>query len=162
MGGIVVGVDGSEQSRLALEWALREAAVRKAPLTAITVRPVPVHSVAELYWPVPELVEGAGEVEEAAAAGLRDLVDKVAGEVGVPVPSVTVTAVTGDPAGELLRASQDADLLVVGSRGNGGFQRLLLGSVSSKAVHHATCPVVVIPGRSRGAELPGQPMRPVT
>ena len=58
-----------------------------------------------------------------------------------------MTVVTGDPAEELIKASSDADMLVVGSRGNGGFARLLLGSVSSKVMHHAACPVTVIPER---------------
>ena len=52
----------------------------------------------------------------------------------------------GDPAEELVKASRDADLLVVGSRGSGGFARLLMGSVSSQVTHHAACPVVIIPG----------------
>ncbi len=148
MGRIVVGMDGSEHSRVALEWAMREAMLRHAPLTAIMVRQVPAYPVAQLYWPVPELAEGtAEEAGRAAAAELRQLVDKVASQFGASPPEVTLTAVTGDPAEELIRESQDADLLVVGSRGTGGFQRLLLGSVSSKVVHHAPCPVVVIPAR---------------
>ena len=52
----------------------------------------------------------------------------------------------GDPAEELVKASRDADMLVVGSRGSGGFARLLMGSVSSQVTHHAACPVVIIPG----------------
>ena len=54
--------------------------------------------------------------------------------------------VTGDVAEELVRASRDADLIVVGSRGGGGFAKLLMGSVSSQVTHHAECPIVVIPG----------------
>lgn len=62
-------------------------------------------------------------------------------------PSVTVRAVNGFPAQELIEASRDADLLVVGSRGGGGFARLMMGSVSDQAVRHAYCPVVVVPGQ---------------
>jgi nucleotide-binding universal stress UspA family protein len=69
----------------------------------------------------------------------------VASEIGGTVPEITVTVVTGDPAEELVRASHDADLIVVGSRGSGGFGRLLLGSVGSQLTNHATCPVVIIP-----------------
>ena len=57
-----------------------------------------------------------------------------------------MSVATGDVAEELVRASRDADMLVVGSRGSGGFARLLMGSVSSQVTHHAECPVVVIPG----------------
>ncbi|GAA4612060.1 hypothetical protein GCM10023195_51450 [Actinoallomurus liliacearum] len=64
--------------------------------------------------------------------------------------SIKVRAITGVPAEELLNASAGTDLLVVGSRGHGGFARLLLGSVSSQCVHHADCPVVVVPSRPRG------------
>jgi nucleotide-binding universal stress UspA family protein len=73
--------------------------------------------------------------------------DKVLAKVGASgkPTSVTVRAVTGIPAEELLRASDGADMVVVGSRGAGGFKRLLLGSVSSHIAHHAHCPAVVIP-----------------
>jgi nucleotide-binding universal stress UspA family protein len=73
-------------------------------------------------------------------------VDSVANEIGETRPDITVSATTGDMAEELVRASRDADMLVVGSRGSGGFARLLMGSVSSQVTHHAECPVVVIPG----------------
>ena len=62
--------------------------------------------------------------------------------------SVTVRAVTGLPAEALLEAAADADMLVVGSRGAGGFKRLLMGSVSTQVTHHAHCPVVVIPAEN--------------
>ena len=146
MSGIVVGVDGSDHSRLALGWALREAAQRRVPLSVVSVRQAPVHPATDIYWAVPDLPAGdlSEGAERAAAKKLQEFVDKVAGEIAEPVADVTVTVVIGDPAGELIRASRDADLLVVGSRGSGGFARLLLGSVSSKVAHHAACPVVVI------------------
>jgi nucleotide-binding universal stress UspA family protein len=73
-------------------------------------------------------------------------VDKVTSEIGGTVPEVSVNVVTGDQAEELVRASGDADLLVVGSRGLGGFAQLLMGSVSSKVTHHAACAAAVVPG----------------
>jgi nucleotide-binding universal stress UspA family protein len=81
-----------------------------------------------------------------ARMAVQEFVDKVAGEIGERPPEVTVTVTTGDAAEELVRASHDADMLVLGSRGSGGFTRLLMGSVSSQVTHHASCPVVIIPG----------------
>jgi nucleotide-binding universal stress UspA family protein len=76
------------------------------------------------------------------------LVAKAAAQLGESQPlSVTVRAVNGFPAQELIEASRYADLLVVGSRGGGGFARLMMGSVSDQVVHHAYCPVVVVPGQ---------------
>ena len=143
MSGIFVGVDGSDHSRLALAWALREAARQGVPLTVISVRPTPVRPATDIYWAVPDLpVDTRGE--EAELQALREFVNKVADETGETVPDITVVMEKGDPAEELIKASRDADLLVVGSRGSGGFARLMLGSVSSKVVHHAACPVVVV------------------
>lgn len=145
MTGIIVGADGSEHSRLALDWAMREAALRQVPLTVITVLPVPVRPATEIYWPVPEFPGGRAASERKAAENLREMVDKVASETRENVPGITVTAITGDPAEELVRAARDADMLVVGSRGSGGFSRLVMGSVSNKVAHHAGCPVVIVP-----------------
>ncbi len=146
MTGIIVGVDGSEHSRLALGWAMREAAMRQVPLTAITVLPVPVRPATEIYWPIPEFPGGREAAERKAAENLQEMVDKVASETRENVPEIRVFAVTGDPAEQLVRAARDADMVVVGSRGSGGFARLMMGSVSSKMAHHATCPVVIVPG----------------
>ena len=89
--------------------------------------------------------EDAAEQEKARQAA-EEMTLKVTGQLGEPQPaSVTVHAVTGFPAKELIEASRHADLLVVGSRGAGGFAKLLLGSVSSQVVHHSHCPVVVVP-----------------
>ena len=73
------------------------------------------------------------------------MVDEVAKDLGETPPDVTVSVATGDPAEELVKASYDADMLVVGSRGRGVFAKLLIGSVSSKVTQHAASPVVVIP-----------------
>jgi nucleotide-binding universal stress UspA family protein len=78
----------------------------------------------------------------------EEIIAKATSQLGDARPkSVSVRAVSGFPAKELIDASTDADLVVVGSRGAGGFARLMLGSVSSQVVHHAQCPVVVVPAR---------------
>lgn len=143
MPGILVGIDGSEHSRRALEWAVHEAALRHTPLTVLTV-----HQAVTGWWtgsPVP--YAGDADLTKKAQQVAQEETDSVlnqAGEASRP-PSVTVKAINGLPAEELLHAAGDADMLVVGSRGAGGFKRLLLGSVSSQVTHHAHCPVVVIP-----------------
>lgn len=145
MSGILVGVDGSDHSRRALGWAMHEAAQRHAPLTVMTVRPEEVRPATGIFWGVHRTSEQSFDPDRARMA-LQQYVDEVANEIGEKVPEVTVSVTMGDVAEELIRASRDADLLVVGSRGSGGFSRLLLGSVSSKVTHHAVSPVVVIPG----------------
>ncbi len=141
MPGIVVGVDGSEHSQHVLEWAIKEAALQQTPLTVLSV-----HQVARSYWtgnPIiypedqPELEKSRQAAEEAVAQATSRL-------SGAKPPSVSVRAVSGLPAQELITASGDADLVVVGSRGGGGFAGLMLGSVSSQVVNHAACPVAVI------------------
>lgn len=142
MPGIVVGIDGSPNSERALDWAMKLAAALHAPLTVLTV-----HDVPKSYWghvPVigpadapllDKLSQAAGEMTEAAASRLG----------GARPASVAVRAVSGFAVKELVDASQDADLVVVGSRGGGGFARLVMGSVSSQVIQHAACPVVVVP-----------------
>ena len=143
MAGIVVGVDGSGHSRHALAWAMREAAVHQVPLTVIAVHPAPVRPATRIYWNVPDYASNFDP--EPTRKAVQELVDQVASEMTEAPPEVTVSVVQGDPADELIKASRDADLLVVGSRGSGGFTNLLLGSVSSKVTHHAASPVVVVP-----------------
>jgi nucleotide-binding universal stress UspA family protein len=142
MPGIIVGTDGSHDAHRALEWAMQEAAARYAPLTVVTVNEVPSGWTGNpmiLPWDQPALEKARQAVEEAVA--------KAATQLGESQPaSVTVRALNGFAAKELIEASRDADLLVVGSRGGGGFARLLLGSISDQMVHHAHCPVVVVPG----------------
>jgi nucleotide-binding universal stress UspA family protein len=140
MSGIVVGVDGSDHSRHALGWAMREATLRNVPLTVMTVHPATVS-----YWGAVTYPEGGIGQEEARRAA-QEVVDKVASDIGGTLPDITVRVATGVAAEELVSASGDADMLVVGSRGSGGFARLLMGSVSNQVAHHAACPVVIIPG----------------
>jgi len=141
MPGITVGIDGSDHSRKALEWAVREAGLRHTSLTVLAV-----HQVASNHWTgnpesYPEDLPETEQVRQAA----EDAVQKALSQVGEPAPaSVTVRAVSGVAAQELVKASADADLLVVGSRGGGGFARLALGSATNQVVSHAQSPVVVI------------------
>jgi nucleotide-binding universal stress UspA family protein len=144
MPGILVGVDGSDHSRRALEWAMREAAHHGVPLTVMTVHPGPVRPATQIYWDIPNLPEDSHNLDRIGAA-VREFTDKVANEIGGTVPEITVNVTRGDPAQELVNASLNADLIVVGTRGTGAWAQLLLGSVSSKITHHAACPVVVIP-----------------
>ena len=146
MPGIVVGVDGSVNARHALEWAVREAAIRNAPVTVVTV-----NEVAASFWTGNPITVPADEVLlERARGAATELADKAVGEPGESRPaSVTVKAVNGFAADELVSASRDADLLVVGARGGahgGGMaSHTPLGSISNKVLHHAECPVVVVP-----------------
>ena len=142
MAGIVVGVNGSHGAHRALDWAMREAAAHHAPLTVVAV-----HEVAASGWmgnPIilpadePELAKTRYAAEEAVAKAATGLAE-------ARPASVTVHAVNGFAAEELINASRDADLVVVGFRGTSGFARLVLGSVSNKVVHHAHCPVMVVP-----------------
>ena len=141
MPGITVGVDGSQHSRRALEWAIREAGLRGASLTVLAV-----NQVASNYWTGSAEHYAADQpATEAVRKAAEDAVQKAVSQVGEPAPtSVTVRAVTGVAAHELVAASADADLVVVGSRGGGGFGRMVLGSVSHQVASHAQSPVVVI------------------
>jgi nucleotide-binding universal stress UspA family protein len=141
MPGIVVGVDGSTGSHKALEWAAREAAARHAPLTVLTV-----HPIADNYWTGSPIIPADRPQQDELRQAAQYAADKVTGELGDQQPaSVTIQAVNGIIAEELLRASRGAELLVVGSRGGGGFTALRLGSVSAQVTEHTPCPVVVIP-----------------
>jgi nucleotide-binding universal stress UspA family protein len=144
MAGFIVGVDGSHGAHRALEWAMKEAAVHLAPLTVLTV-----HEVASDGWTGNPIILPAGEPElEKTRYAAEEAVAKAAIHLGESCPdSVRIRTVNGIPAQELINASRDADLLVVGSRGVGGFTRLMMGSVSNQVVHHAHCPVVVVPDK---------------
>jgi nucleotide-binding universal stress UspA family protein len=144
MSGIIVGVDGSGHSHRALVWAMQEAAQHNAPLTVMTVCPSPARPATMTFWGLPTFPEGGFDDERARQAVL-EAVGKAASETSAITPEITVSVTAGQPAQELVMASRDADLLVVGSRGTGGFPRLMLGSVSSQVLHHAACPVVVVP-----------------
>jgi len=147
MPGIIVGTDGSAHSRRALEWAIREAGTRRTPLTVFTV-----YQAIPDYWGTvtsPGAHALAAEARKMAQEEADRLLDR-AGPRSRPL-SVTVRAANGLPAAELLKAADDtdADMIVVGARGAGGFRKLLLGSVSTYVTRHAHCPVAVIPPEDR-------------
>jgi nucleotide-binding universal stress UspA family protein len=140
MGSIVVGVDGSKGSEGALRFALAEARLRGAGLRVVCAWATPAAAYAGLaYVPTFDL----REVEEQAAAEKLQAARAVLGDD--PGVTVELIAVEGHPADALLSQAQGADMLVVGSRGLGGFSSLLLGSISQQVAHHAPCPVAIIP-----------------
>ena len=140
MPGIIVGVDGSGHSQRALEWAMKEATLRHAPLTVLTV-----HETIRGYFGTAAIIPRDAELTEKAREAAQAEVEKVLGGLGESRPeSVTVKAVNGFPVEELIKAGHDADMIVLGSRGVGGFTQLMLGSVTSQVAHHATCPVLIV------------------
>jgi|SRR5215204_66726 len=141
MAKIVVGVDGSDSAKEALGWALEEARLRGADVVAVHAW----ESAPVMLGPGPapgfDIVGAMPQLEEPAERLVQTVVDDVAGDN----PDVTVErrAVAGPTVEVLVDAARDADLLVVGSRGLGGFKQLLLGSVSQQLAHHAACPLVI-------------------
>src|ERR1700750_196764 len=140
MAGIVVGVDGSGHSRKALERAAAEAVAHGASLTVLTVH----QAVRDVYGSASHYTDDASLTDKAKEAAQAET-DQVLAALGSQPASVTVTAVHGLPVDELIKASQGADMLVLGRRGMGGFVRLLMGSVSSQVAQHAQCPVLIVP-----------------
>ncbi|HTW01859.1 MAG TPA: universal stress protein [Streptosporangiaceae bacterium] len=142
MPGIVVGVDGSPNSERALDWAMNQAAAVRVPLTVIAV-----HEVPKSYWGgIPVIGPADAPLLEKLRQAAEEMTQRAASRLGDGgPPSVTVHAVSGFVVKELVDASQDADLVVVGSRGGSGFARVVMGSVSSEVVQHSACPVVIIP-----------------
>jgi nucleotide-binding universal stress UspA family protein len=147
MSGIIVGADGSAHSRRAMEWAIREAGIRRTPLTVLTVQQAVVD-----YWSMATF-PGEQELADQARKGAQKEAEDILAQLGdEPQPlSVTIQGATGLPAEELIKAAADTDaeMIVVGSRGAGGFRKLLLGSVSTQLTHHAHCPVMIIPPEER-------------
>ena len=135
---IVVGTDGSENSLSAVRWALREATLREVPVDVI-------HS-----WHFTPMVDPMGVAIIPPTAEIQASAQQVLAAVMKRIESerrnvhVNEIVAQGSPAGTLLSAARDADLLVVGRRGHGGFVGLLLGSVATQVVHHSPCPVVVV------------------
>lgn len=138
-GRIVVGVDGSKPSRNALHFAWEEARRRDASVEVVYAYLFPVTSVMPGYMG-PVVMPSVAELEEDAEAMLANIVESTPSDI-----EMESIAVRGPAAPTLLEIAKDADLLVVGSRGHGGFRGLLLGSTSHQVITHAQCPVVVVP-----------------
>lgn len=139
---IVVGFDGSEDSRTALNWAVDEARQRHGQLRLITAWNRP-----PLAWYPAVLETAAGEIPaeespEQMAGTLQAEALQALAEEGVAATGQVVHS--NSPASALLESSKEADLVVVGSRGHGGFTGLHLGSVSTQVINHAACPVLVV------------------
>jgi nucleotide-binding universal stress UspA family protein len=140
MNGIVVGVDGSAGAKQALAWALEEGRLRHADVDVVHVWSYPYYGTAPLVPPLVDL--------EAIKADAQELLDGIVADLDTEGVTVHAHLFEGPAARCLLDAAQDALMIVVGSRGRGGFAGLLLGSVSQQVVHHARCPVVVVADRS--------------
>ena len=137
---IVVGIDGSEDSRRALRWALDEARLRGAEVHAVHAWAYPV--MAGSFEAIAPMLNDLDLGAEAANSLERDIKEVTAGDETVKIHREVKQ---GPAASALLQSSRDADLLVVGSRGLGGFRGLLLGSVGQQCAQHARCPVVIVP-----------------
>jgi nucleotide-binding universal stress UspA family protein len=141
MSGIVVGIDASSHSMDALNWAMREAAVKNVPLTVVTVE-----IVAASGWGGSQVYGADYELRDKAQKAAEEAVAGVTQSLGADAPqSVTVKAVLGQPAEQLIEAAKGADQLVLARRGTGGFNRLTVGSVTNQVIHHAECPVTIVP-----------------
>jgi len=131
---ILVGVDGSEQSKAAMDWAIEEAKLRRGEIVALTA------------WNFPYISDGLGQAwdYDIFRKDAQTILQAELERVKDPDVEVSGRVVEGNPAVALVEASRDADLVAVGSRGHGGFTGMMLGSVSHQTIHRAHCPVLVI------------------
>lgn len=145
---IVVGIDGSERSLNAFAWAVREAELRRCTVHVVMAWQHPQAYNAPNVWGLgmDPWIDTDSDLSTSAKLEavriLERLTRKARPATNVPT---RCEAIEGHPASVLLNAARDADLLVVGSRGHGGFVGMLMGSVSHHVLAHATCPVVVVP-----------------
>ena len=138
---IVVGVEGSGGAKAALRWAIREAALRGGCVEVVTAYSTTYVPASPDFNYVPlDPVDLENEVARMQAT----VVDEVLAEFGDSEVDVKRTVLRGRPADTLIKVAEGADMLVVGSRGRGGFRGLRLGSVSQQIAHHGDCPVVIV------------------
>jgi nucleotide-binding universal stress UspA family protein len=154
MGTIVVGVDGSAGSDAALHWALEEARLRGTKLRVVHVYHPPQLPLTEAGvaavggMGVPVVAENADELGRAAEAEATGLIEEVLRRTGgdsLRGLEIERAALPGPTAQTLIESARDAELLVLGSHGRGGFLGLLLGSTSQQCAQHPPCPVVILP-----------------
>ncbi len=138
-GAVVVGIDGSRPSMDALQFAAGEARFRKAPLRVVHAFQIPVTGT----WTAGAVVD-----PEPFEHSASQMVEGALTAVGADLEGLDVERVVeaGSPVSALIDHATSGDVVVVGSRGRGGFTGLLLGSVSQQVVLHAPCPVVVVRG----------------
>jgi nucleotide-binding universal stress UspA family protein len=138
---IVVGIDGSPASKETLQWAVAEAKLRGAALRVVHAWAFPYVAAGPGLDPILD-----GQMIDDIRRNAEELVERELSELGDAAAGVDVerAVVEGAPASALIEAAKGCDLLVVGSRGHGGFAGMLLGSVSQQLSHHAPCPLVIV------------------
>jgi nucleotide-binding universal stress UspA family protein len=150
-GIVVVGVDGSAGAQEALRWAAAEARLRQTRLRVVHASTSGFFSAGGAGYGYPYIGGSADTLPGIGFAELREaaegLVERVIAEAGIEADDLEIErqVLEGGPVEVLIHAVGEGDLLVVGSRGHGGFAGLLLGSVSQQCAHHAPCPVVIVP-----------------
>jgi len=140
---VVVGVDDSAESHAALRWAARYADMTGGSLTAVVVWDVPVQPVVPGQMAISTAMPNTDELEDTVARRLADaLVETLGADRAAQVDKQVVT---GDPAAALLEQSAESDMLVLGNGHHGALVGALTGSVGLRCLHHAECPVVLVP-----------------
>ena len=148
-GLIVVGVDSSEGAKAALRFALEEAKLRQATLRVVHTWQFGYIGVSGIEGFSPVVGADLGDLRRTAEVALDAVMHEAVPETSDVMIERRVSE--GAPATVLVDESRRADLLVVGSRGHGGFAGLLLGSVSQQCAHHAACPVVIVHASAKAA-----------
>jgi nucleotide-binding universal stress UspA family protein len=166
MGTIVVGVDGSAGSDAALRWALAEARLRGSRLRLVHAYETPRMPVSDVGlgvvggMAVPTgVTEETEELRRVVETEARSLIDDALGRAGDEATGgleIDRIPAHGPPAATLIESARNAELLVLGSRGRGGFLGLLLGSVSQQCAQHPPCPVVILPSPEESGERSGR------
>ncbi|MBN3508717.1 universal stress protein [Mycolicibacterium septicum] len=152
--GIVVGVDGSASAQVAVWWAAREAAMRHVPLTIVHVLAALPVAASALGWPAGRVPEEILEIQEAEGHDfIADATVAARDSIGNQHIDITGEMFVGAPVAELAEVSRDAQMVVVASRGRSAKHRRLLGSVSAGLLHHAHCPVAVVPDEEESPEI---------